>query len=139
MSKDIGIWIDHKKAVIAAISDGKESLVHIDSGIEKRVRFGGGARTSVPYGPEDVVAGDKIDRRIDQELHRYYQKVLMELSGADHIYLFGRKEARIEMEKELKKSLGLASKFVKSEPADKMTDNQVMAKTRKFFETLQAH
>jgi len=42
MSKQAGLWIDHRKAVIVLITDQGEEVKTITSDMEKHVRFTGG-------------------------------------------------------------------------------------------------
>ena len=56
-----------------------------------------------------------------------------ELKGADDIYLFGPGEAKGEFAKIAKKELGPEPPIAKVEPADKMTENQLVAKVRAFY------
>ena len=55
------------------------------------------------------------------------------MDDADKILIFGPGEAKIELEKELKKSKELSLKIVGVEPADKMTEKQIAAKVKKVF------
>jgi len=42
MKKDIGLWIDHSKAVVVMVSDEGEEVKEIISHIKKHVRFSSG-------------------------------------------------------------------------------------------------
>ena len=42
MKKQIGLWIDHRKAVIVIVTEEGEELKKITSNMEKHVRFTGG-------------------------------------------------------------------------------------------------
>ena len=42
--KNVGVWIDHRKAVIVAAGDSVEDIQRIRSNMEKHVRFSGGAQ-----------------------------------------------------------------------------------------------
>ena len=43
MKRDVGLWIDHRKAVIVTVSDEGDETKVIESGMEKHVRFAGGS------------------------------------------------------------------------------------------------
>jgi stalled ribosome rescue protein Dom34 len=75
----------------------------------------------------------KIEERRKHQLRRYYEKVISEVGDARKILLFGPGEVKISFEKEMKKSKNLSAKIVSVEPADKMTEKQIVAKVRKFF------
>jgi hypothetical protein len=133
MPEHVGIWIDHEKAFIVTIIDGQESVEIIKSDIEGKIRLSGGSRSRTIYGPQDVASEKKIEERRKHQLRRYYEKVISEVRNARKILLFGPGEAKIGLEKEMKKSKNLSAKIVDVEPADKMTERQIVDKVRKFF------
>ena len=47
--------------------------------------------------------------------------------------IFGPGEAKLELEKELRKLKELATKVVAVEAADKMTEREIAAKVRRYF------
>ena len=133
MQKYAGIWVDHEKAFVVTIIDGKETISFMTSGVEGRVRLSGGSRSRTPYGPQEVASEKKIDERRKHGLRRYYQEIIGAIDDAEKILIFGPGEAKIELEKEIGKSKALTAKIVGVEPADKMTEKQIAAKVRKFF------
>lgn len=124
MEKDVALWIDHRQAVLAVVSGDTEDLARIDSGMEKHVRFSGGEGS-----PEDA-----RDRRFEEHLHQYYDKVVESLRDARSILIMGPGEAKQELEKRLRDA-GLGKAIVGVETADKMTDHQIAAAARKRFRT----
>ena len=54
-------------------------------------------------------------------------------SDAQKILIFGPGEAKIELEREIKKSKVLASRIVGVETTDKMTERQIKAREKEFF------
>jgi len=44
MKKNVGLWIDHRKAVILVLAERTEEVHKIESNMEKQVRFRGGVR-----------------------------------------------------------------------------------------------
>lgn len=132
MVNNVGLWIDHRKAVLVFLSDSGEELKQIESNVEKHVRATGGSRTSTAYGPQDVAAGDVQERRLMQHLNAYYHEVIKLLRDADSILLLGPGEAKIEFQKQIK-SKELRQRVVGVETADKLTDRQLIAKVREYF------
>jgi hypothetical protein len=59
MKKYVGLWIDHKQAVIVSLIDGAESITHLKSNIEGHFRLSGGFRSSTPYGSKSVAPEKK--------------------------------------------------------------------------------
>ena len=135
MSNKIGIWIDHRKAVIVNLSNGEHNVQIIPSNIEKRVRAAGGSRTgNTPWGPQDIVAEDQIFRKYLHHLDSYYDKLIDIIKDSDAIFIFGPGRAKIELVKKINKSKALIKKLVNTETTDKLTDRQIVAKVKKFFQ-----
>ena len=121
---EIGLWIDHRKAVIAFASGDGEEIKQIESDMEKHVRFSGGAA--------DLTEEDMRDRRFTNQLNKYYDAVIACIRDADSILILGPGEAKGELQKRLEE-LSLGGHIVGIETADKMTDRQVAAKVRQYF------
>jgi hypothetical protein len=123
--KNVGVWIDHRKAVIAAAGDSVEDIQRIRSNMEKHVRFSGGAQA--------VSAEDIQNRRFANHLGKYYAAVTSRIREAESILLLGPGEAKIELKHHLERE-GLGERIVGVETVDKMTDRQIAAKVRQHFE-----
>ena len=134
MTKNIGLWIDHETAFIVIISNGDQQIKKIVSGVESHIKTLGGSRSVSPYGPQDVATERKLERKRKQHLHQYYQKIIGAVKDADLIFIFGPGTGKSELEKEMKKSKKLTAKIAGVEPADKMTEGQMIAKVKNFFE-----
>ena len=125
MKKDIGLWIDHRKAVVVMINDKSEKVKEIPSHMEKHVRFASGDS-------EDGSAEDIRDRQFGNYLDSYYDTVISVIRDGDTIQIFGPGEAKGELKKRLE-SKGLGGSIVSVETADKMTDRQIAKKVRQQF------
>jgi stalled ribosome rescue protein Dom34 len=95
--------------------------------MEPHVRFSGGNRT------EQGSADDQRDRQFASHLDRYYDQVISNIRDADSILIFGPGEAKGELKKRLE-SKGLGGCIVGVETTDKMTERQIAAKVRAYFE-----
>ena len=128
MKKQIGLWIDHRKAVIVIVTEEGEELKKITSNMEKHVRFTGGTAS------EDGSTEDVRDRQFGNHLNNYYDEVIAMIRGADSIQIFGPGEAKGELEKRLERE-GLKAHIFAIETVDKMTDRQISAKVRDHLAT----
>ncbi|HEU0295370.1 MAG TPA: hypothetical protein VFR47_21705 [Anaerolineales bacterium] len=128
MKKNIGLWIDHRKAVIAIVTEEGEELRKITSNMEKHVRFTGGTAS------EDGSTEDVRDRQFGNHLNSYYDEVIAVIRGANSIQIFGPGEAKGELEKRLERE-GLKAHIFAIETVDKMTDRQISAKVRDHLAT----
>ena len=133
MKRCVGLWIDHKNAIIVMLRSEKATTKIIECDIERHVHPSGGARSSTPYGPQDVVSESKWEGRYKHHFDRYYSDVIDAIRNADAIYIFGPASAKEELNKAIGKSKDLAKRIVGVEPADKMTKNQIVAKVREYF------
>jgi hypothetical protein len=124
MSTEKGVWIDHRKAVIATIAGHHEEMKQVDSHMEKHVRYSGAAQ-------EDS-AEDQRDRRFSGHLDKYYDEVIACLRDADSILILGPGEAKIELAARLDHDVH-GGRVVGIDTVDKMTDRQVAATVRQRF------
>jgi hypothetical protein len=131
MEKQIGLWIDHKKAVIVFLENGKEEIRQIESNLEKHAHIKGGARAKTPFGAQCFTAETQTDRRFKEHLNKYYQQVISAIGGATSLLVFGSGEAKHELEKHLKEKGQVKNIYI--EAADKMTERQIIAKVRAYF------
>jgi len=133
MKQSVGLWIDHRKAIVVTIENDKELMRVIESNVEPRVRLAGGSRTASPYGPQEVASESKRDERYRHHLDAYYSEVIQAIRDADSILIFGPGEAKGELKKALEESKELGRHIVGVESADKMTQRQIAAKVRDYF------
>jgi hypothetical protein len=126
MKSKIGLWIDHRKAVIVSITDEGEETKQITSGMEKHVRY------STHDASRDTPAEDVRDREFGNHLGSYYDEVIAYLREAESIQIFGPGEAKGELEARLENA-GLKGRVIEIDTVDKMTDRQIAAKVRQHF------
>ena len=129
MKKEIGLWIDHREAVIVVLTDQGEHITRIQSDAEKQIRFEGGSRKDGLQTTEAIRG-----KRLDSQLGKYFDDVIAHIRDAETIQIFGPGEAKGELAKRLENE-GLKERIVKIETMDIMTDNQIAAKVREFFLT----
>lgn len=132
MKKEVGLWVDRRKAVIVAITDKVEETRVIISKVEKQLRRSGGSPLKGPHEVLQVPADDSRERAFTGHLNIYYDAVIACVRGAESILIFGPGEAKVELKKRLE-SEGLGDSVVGIETVDKMTDRQIAAKVRQRF------
>ena len=122
MQKTVGLWIDHKKAVVVFV-DGRETETKlINSDIEKHHRQSGVA----------MPADDIRQRELTGHLNRYYDEVVDCIRDTESILILGPGEAKGELSKRLEKD-NLSRRIVGIKTSDKMTDKQIVALVRGHF------
>jgi hypothetical protein len=130
----VGLWIDHRKALIVAVTDKGQEIRLIISKVEKQLGRSAGVRSTTHYESHLVPADDSRERRFTGVLNIYYNAVIACIRDAESILIFGPGEAKGELKKRLQKNK-LAGRIVGIETIDKMTDRQIAAKVRRHFQT----
>lgn len=120
MKKNVGVWIDHRRAVIVRITGDVEEIHSIESDMEKHVRYAGGK-------PED-----QQEHRFANHLNEYYAKVISSLHDADAILILGPGEAKGEFAKRLSTE-SFGDRVVGIDTLDKMAYEKIAAKVREYF------
>ncbi|MCX6339338.1 MAG: hypothetical protein NTX71_05405 [Candidatus Aureabacteria bacterium] len=133
MKRKVGLWIDHRKALIVAITDRGEEIKLLISKVEKQLGHSDDIRSTTPYGSRQGPAGDIRDRKFMGHLDIYYDAVIACIRDAESILIFGPGEAKGELKKRLDRNK-LGGRVVGIETIDKMTDSQVAAKVRQHFQ-----
>lgn len=124
MKRKIGLWIDHKKAVIFSLASEGAEIKRISSELKNNVRFSGGAQKES--------AEEHGENRLTGNLNDYYDEVLTYIRDAESILIFGPGEAKGELKRRLE-NMKLHEHIVGFETVDKMTDNQIVSKVRQRF------
>jgi hypothetical protein len=122
MKTAVGLWIDHRQAVIVFVAGGPETIQRISSNVEGHHRPSG---TSSP-------ADDARQRELTEHLNSYYEEVVSCIRDAESILIFGPGEAKGQLKARLEKDK-LGGRVVRIETSDKMTDPQIVAKVRGHY------
>ena len=132
MTNKIGIWIDHRKAVIVTVLDDGEQVDTISSNVEKHPERAGDSPLKGRYEAQQVPADDKRQRaltgNINAALRHRHRK---DRNRGRDVHLRPRRS-----QGELKRRLEhqrLGSRVSALETADKLTDRQIRAKVRLHF------
>ena len=132
MQTKVGVWIDHRKAVVVVVTEEGEEIGLIISKVEEQLRRSGDSPLKGSFEAQRVPADDRRQRALTQYLNIYYDAVISCIREADSILIFGPGEAKNELEKRLEKS-NLGGRIASIETADKMTDKEIAAKVRQRF------
>jgi hypothetical protein len=132
MRRRVGLWIDHRKAIIVVVTDKGEEIGLIISKAEKQLRRSGDSPLKGPYESQQVPADGSRQRTFTGHLNIYYDAVIACIGDAESILIFGPGEAKDELKKRLDKNR-LGGRIAGVETVDKMTDRQIAAKVRQHF------
>jgi len=128
----VGLWIDHRKAIIVAVTDKGEEMGLIISKVEKQLRRSGDSPLKGPYESGQVPASDSRQKTFTGHLNIYYDAVIACIRDAESILIFGPGEAKGELKERLERN-NLGGRIVGIEAVDRMTERQIAAKVRKYF------
>jgi len=128
----IGLWIDHRKTIIVAITDKGEETRLVLSKVEKHLQRSGDSPLKGRYESQKVPADDSRQRTFTGHLNIYYEAVIACLRNAESILIFGPGEAKGELKKRLEKNK-MGGRIAGVETVDNMTDRQITAKIRQHF------
>jgi hypothetical protein len=128
----VGVWIDHRRAVIVSMTNSGDSTRLILSSVETQLGRFGGRRSIAPFEAQLVPADDSKERRLHGHLAIFYDAVAAATRGAEALFVFGPGEAKVELRQRLARTRD-AGRIVAFETIDAMTDRQIAAKVRQHF------
>jgi len=124
MNQKVGIWLDHKSAVIVSTSAGHVTSKTLESDVGAHPRYSG---------QEGAGGEKKYEQRHGEQLDRYYDDIISQLGLPEAVLIFGPGEAKLELKERLSRSKALSGCTVDLETADKLTDPQIVAKVKDHF------
>ena len=125
MSHEIGIWLDHRKAVIVSAAAGQTAVVKtLDADVDPHPHFAG----SQTGGGEK-----KYEARHSRQLQQYFDEIISHVGTPDAVLLLGPGEAKQQLKERIERSTALSHAIVVVESADWLSDPQIMAKVREHF------
>jgi hypothetical protein len=120
----LGIWIDHKRAVIVSLSAGRVTTKTLESELGAHRR----------YSRQQDDGGEKnYEERHNQHLEQYYDDVIGQLGQPEALLIFGPGEAKLELRERLRRSKTWSDRTVDIETADKLTEPQIVARVKEQF------
>jgi hypothetical protein len=122
MKMGVGLWIDHRQAVIVFVTGKDTEIKLISSNLESHQRQSGVA----------MPADDVRLRELTGHLNSFYNEVVSCIREAESILILGPGEAKGELKKRLEKD-NLSRRIVGIKTSDKMTDKQIVAVVRGHF------
>lgn len=132
MKSTVGLWIDHRRAIIVTSSDKEKKTTEILSNVEWQHGRTDGERSGMPYESQNVAADDVQQKAFTGHINVFYDDVVSSIRDAESILLFGPGEAKGELKKRLEKN-DLGERIAGFETVDKMTVPQIVSKVHRFF------
>ena len=133
MKKEVGLWIDHQRAVIVMLHDGSETVERVEANFEKRGNYTSDVQSLSESSLRMDLAENKHERHTQEMVNNYYGEVVSHLKDATDLYIMGPGQAKTEFQKYIE-TQNLPAAVLRVEPADKLTDAQIAARVRQSFE-----
>ena len=131
-----GIWIDQENAFLIRLENEKEPIIqHIRSDVESRVRIKGEGKVSARFGNAFIDDQEKKQRRQQHERKHYFDEIIDMVRNDDYIFLFGPGKGKEELNNAFEKQHGIKAKVISIETTDRLTENQMVEKTLKYFDS----
>lgn len=126
--------MDRKQAYLVTVEQGQTSMKTLESGLEF-YNPRGGSRSKTRWGPQQVVHDSKYTERENHQLRTYFDNLAKALKASDAIVLYGPAGTNAQFKKRLdRENPELASRVLDVLTADSMTEAQVKALVRDYFE-----
>jgi stalled ribosome rescue protein Dom34 len=134
MAKNIGLWIDHRKASMMFITESGEETKLIISNVERQRRRLG--NTPLKGAFERVRFSNDINEKRNFKLHLsiYYDSVIACVQNADSILIMGPGEAKNELKARMEEKK-MGPKITVVETVGFITENRLKKRIRDFYAT----
>lgn len=130
--KKIGIWLDKREAYLVNLN-ADPVIQHIDSNIET-FNPKGGSGSNVKYGPVDTVKEKAYAAKETKQKKEFFQQLAQDINAETDVFLLGPAQMKDEFKKYLQEKIKPTLTAIYVEPADSMTQNQIVARVREFFD-----
>ena len=124
MSTHVGVWIDHRQAVIVFASPSGGVTRVVRSAVAPHPHFAG-----APDGGGE----QKYEERHQHRLDRFLHDVLRELADAHAILILGPGAAKHELNARLASLRRRPKPLVRVEAADRLTRAQIVARVKRHY------
>jgi hypothetical protein len=128
--KKVGIWIDHRRAVVVTIENGSESIKTLEGEVDRQPKAAGRSGNPTKWGPQATFNERRMEENFRLHVVNFYKDVIKSIGKPDQLLVMGPAQAKLEFAEEIEKVAELRGVPLKVETADKMTDPQVAAKLR---------
>lgn len=129
----MGIWLDHKKAVLVFLDGEKCKVEHVESDAENHYHHSGGWKSAGSNMAQSVVKESTAEERRHHQYHAFYKKIIGMCDNVGEMYIFGPSEAKLEFKKELDKIKVSHISVHDVEASDKLSEYAIVNKVKEHF------
>lgn len=128
-----GLWIDHRRAVVACVTENTKEVMEIRSHAEKHPGHDEGVHALTPFESQRVQTVDSHHRTFTGHLEKYYEHVISVIKDSEFVLIFGPGEAKGELKHSLEHAK-YKGQIIAVETTDKMTHHQILQKVQEYFQ-----
>lgn len=130
----VGLWIDHRKAIIVTLSREGDRTEEILSHVETHPGRLANVDKTKSYEDRQPRSDEHQLSEFNSHIGKYYDQVIKAIGNAEAILIIGPGEAKGEFKKRVEHARQ-GARIVGIKVADKMNNMQIAAKVRDFFNT----
>ncbi|MCC6384378.1 MAG: hypothetical protein LC117_05695 [Bacteroidia bacterium] len=131
--KQLGIWLDRHKARFVEFKNDEITIQTIESGYDRYERVEGMGATGSRFGSYSTNNENRKSNRLQTILNSYYKLISDRIVGYDHVVLIGPSTGKNELFNYLRDNKQLAKVRIEIQNCDNLTDNQLKAFVREYF------
>jgi hypothetical protein len=131
-SRNIGVWIDTQEATIIELLGSKVATKKLRSGITSKPRVEGEVSRKTTRASTGFDYQSSQKAHFENALSQFMKVVAHEIVQADSLFIFGPAEAKLQLDKEVRKSIS-GIRVAAVEPCDRLSDAKKVEKVRAFF------
>ena len=133
MKNNIGIWIDTKQAIVVKLSNNHHSFKKIESNIITRERVPGESKKFGRFGGQSLTYEKNRFNRKNEQTSVYLKDLMKEIENCESFVIFGPSNMKNLLAKEINSNLQLSHKLAGIASSDLLTENQMVAWVKKFY------
>ena len=124
MNAQLGIWIDHKKAIVVSVAPDRSAVTRLRSSLRSHGRY---------HGAHDSGGERKYEARHEQGLAHYLDAVARHVERGDEVLILGPGETKRALARRLGQIKSLIGVTTKTSPADALSEAQLVTTIRKRY------
>lgn len=132
MKNRVGLWIDHRSAIVVYIAENEVGIKTIKSNVDKLLRNANEESSSAAFEKHKATKADIQNDTYAKLMEKFYGKVYSGVKNAESVLIFGPDEAKSELKTYIEK-IYIGKLVIGVETVDRMSDRQVIAKVSKYF------
>ena len=124
MNAKLGLWIDHKKAVIVSVAREHSAVTRLRSSLRRHGRY---------HGAQDGGGERKYEARHEQGVTHFVDAVARHVERGDEVLILGPGESKSALARRIRQIKSLKGVATTAASADRLTEAQLVAEVRRRY------